>query len=171
MATHRELSKAVAAWMLSQPWCEVVCWELKYAPRALVDVLALSSPRAKELKVAVCEVKKTRSDLLQDLRAKKMLKYQKGATHCYLAATPEALCAEKKDRKAILADLSTRGLPSQWGVLLIRGEEIQVLRNPTRLDTITVTRILTLTRKIAKSFCYRLLSNVFIESEETTTEE
>jgi len=163
MSTHRELSKAVAAWMLSQPWCELTCWELKYAPRALVDVLAISSPKAKELKIAVAEVKKTRADLLQDLRAKKMLKYEKGTTHCYLAATPEALAYGKKSKAEVLAELTSKGLPPRWGVLLVVGDQIEVLRNPVRLSTTTSQRILGLTRKIAKSFCYRLLSGVFEE--------
>ena len=81
--------------------------------------------------VAVVEVKRTRADLLQDLRKRKLLKYEPVATTLYLAGTSEALGYKNVpggfDR--VLEDLADRGLPKTWGVLLLPTEG-----NPSRLD-------------------------------------
>lgn len=59
-------------------------------------------------RVTVLEVKRTRSDLLSDLRKGKMQAYSRVATHCYVAATPEALAG------------GTPGLPEDWGIVELR---------------------------------------------------
>lgn len=73
------------------------------------------SDKPQRPRVTVMEVKRTRSDLLADLRAGKMLAYEQTGQACYLAATAEALKGDTV--KAILADLTARGLPTGWGVV------------------------------------------------------
>lgn len=77
-------------------------------------------------RIAIAEVKRTRSDLLADLRAGKLLRYAEVATHLYLAATDEALGLAGDERLTrertakVLADLAEHGLPRTWGVLRLR---------------------------------------------------
>jgi hypothetical protein len=89
-----------------------------------------------------------------------MLKYEQGSSHCYLAATPEALALGKKTKAEVLADLKARGLPTHWGILLLDGEP-KALRSARRIKNIPKQTIAALNRKIAKSFCYRVLSSRF----------
>lgn len=80
-------------------------------------------PRLHRPRIAVCEVKRTRSDLLADLRERKLLRYGEVATHLYLAATDEALGIKPGDRPTrertdqVLRELAELGLPKSWGVL------------------------------------------------------
>ena len=161
MNTHRQLSKIAAEWLLNQYYIDLVTWELKYVG-GVYDVIGLSSnEKSKEKKVVAIEVKKTRSDLLQDLRKRKMLKYEKRATHCYLAATAEAFRANKFSNREILADLKKKGLPQHWGVLLLPSQgntKPRVLRGARKHKSVRITTIRTLTRKIARSFMYRVMS-------------
>lgn len=159
MYSHRDLCVLAASWLLSQPWCDLTCWEMRYR-KGVVDAIGISSSmRAKDRRVVAVEVKRTRADLLQDLRAQKLLKYERGSSHCYLAATPEALCLDK-GKAHVLKDLTTKGLPKHWGILVL-GEKPYVLRNPRRINTIQPATIAALNRKIAKSFCYRVLGDRF----------
>lgn len=80
-------------------------------PRLWADI----ADKPQRPRVSVIEVKRTRSDLLSDLRAGKMLAYERTGQACYLAATSEAL--KGATIKAILADLTARGLPTYWGVV------------------------------------------------------
>lgn len=143
--THLELCQAVTAWALSLSWCDVAAWEVGFGT-GIADVVALSDAELEAVnadrlarwelrrvgprpfprpRIAVFEVKRTRPDLLSDLRARKMHGYQEGASHCYLAATPAALLLEGRDRylkvsiATAIADLHARGLPEAWGVLLL----------------------------------------------------
>ena len=130
--------------------------------RGVYDVIGLTSKEyARVKKLVAIEVKRTRSDLLQDLRKRKMLKYEVRATHCYLAATPEALRLHKLSVTEVLSDLKTRGLPTHWGVLLLTDnpqKPIKVLRGARKHKSIRTSTIRTLTRKIACSFMYRVMS-------------
>jgi len=133
----------------------------------VADVVAITSSwRKPGARIAVAEVKRTRADLLQDLRAKKMLKYQVGSSHCYLAATAEALRSSKLTAKEIIADLTTKGLPKNWGILELKpdGQTIRVLRGARSREKPKAQRIAALTRKIARSFCYRVLAGKFNSS-------
>lgn len=71
-------------------------------------------------RIVVAEVKRTRNDLLRDLRDRKMQGYEgTGATHLYLGATAEAIGAEQPGPEQV-DDLRARGLPDRWGVLFLR---------------------------------------------------
>lgn len=77
------------------------------------------TPESAKGVVGLVEVKRTRADLLQDLRRRKMLKYQPQATNLWLAGTEEALRGRDS---TVLEDLAARGLPPSWGVLLLPTE-------------------------------------------------
>ena len=129
-------------------------------------MLALTSRWTRQdRRVVVCEVKRTRADLLADLRKKKMLKYEKGTSHTYLAATAEALFYNKWTKKEVLADLKKKGLPPTWGVLLLPENNdpagIVCLRGAKKTWTPPKHRIAALNRKVARSYCYRALGGSF----------
>ncbi len=145
--SHRDLCIQVARYLLAQQANKLVFWELRVG-RSVFDVIALN-PKTKRF--VVCEVKRTRADLLADLRAGKMLKYAAKASHCYLALTPEAL------GKDSLEDLKTKGLPTSWGVLLVRPGGIESLRGARALNPVDARTIAALVYKIAVSYCWRTL--------------
>lgn len=117
-------------------------------------------------RVVVVEVKRTRADLLADLREGKMLGYGANATHAYLAATPEALGA--------LEDLEARRLPTSWGVLELRPElwrglyqgsvvrqrvldAVIVRRKPQALREATPALVWEAAHRISLAMCNRVL--------------
>ena len=153
--SHRDLCKLASAWLLKQSWCDIACFELKVG-RGFADSIGISKPRAKRHRVTIIECKRTRADLLQDIRTQKYLKYEAQSTHCYLAGTSEAY--GNKLPTQILVDLKNRGFPDHWGILLFgpRGG-ISCIRNAKAHKKATTTRVRSLTRKIAKSLCYRAL--------------
>lgn len=138
--------------------------------------LRLPRPR-----IAIAEVKRTRSDLLADLRAGKLLRYAEVATHLYLAATDEALglaAGERPTRERtarVLTELGELGLPKGWGVLRLRvweqrphrdladltpGWHVQVdpLRTPGRqIEDAPPAARAYWTDRIARSLLYRTL--------------
>jgi hypothetical protein len=146
-------------WLLDQAYIDLVSWEMRFN-RGYVDAIGITShPRAKQKKISVIEVKRTRSDLLQDLRKQKMLKYERTASHCYLAATTDALAFPKKTKAEVLADLKARGLPVYWGVLMFCPDgKIEVIRGSRRKQPASSRSITMLIRKIARSWMYRVLS-------------
>jgi hypothetical protein len=153
--THRDLCWIALSWLLQQQGLDLGCVEIEFSG-GFVDALAVSTRKAKApYRIAVAEVKRTRPDLLQDLRASKMLKYEKSSTHCYLAATPEAL-GNLQDKEA-LEDLALRGLPPHWGVLVISGKACRSIRRAQRHKTLTYRSVISVTRKIAVSYMYRTL--------------
>lgn len=160
--THRDCCKLVACYWLNTVSHDLVSWEIKLG-RAVFDVLAITSnPRKTYKRVTATEVKCTRSDMLKDLRSKKLLKYERRATHCYLAATLSAYTTQTiKSQKQILEDLESKGLPAHWGILLIQPnvtEPVKTLRTAKRIKTVQLRTIQGLTRKIARSFAYRALN-------------
>ena len=87
------------------------------------------APKVPAHRVVVVECKVSRSDLLADMRAGKMLGYQSVGTHCYLALGRGVLQADKIEdgrwrtlydfpTAAALAELRELGLPASWGVAL-----------------------------------------------------
>lgn len=117
----------------------------------------------------VVEVKRTRADLLSDLRAQKMLKYEALATHCSLAATAQALGIDEGkswglDRQAVCGALEMKGLPRHWGVVVLvnQGNRMDpfTVRPARRLPTTIVpddrTRLIA---NIARSMVFRVLGD------------
>jgi hypothetical protein len=83
--------------------------------------------------IGAAECKTTRADLMADLRASKMRRYEQVATNLFLFATAEAL--EVPDgpvtdavKDAVLSDLTMRGLPVAWGVVLMRVHPVRSTR-------------------------------------------
>lgn len=112
-----------------------------------LDVLALTLPdwkakRKVKPRIAIVEVKVSRSDLLSDLRAGKLLRYEPQATHVYLAITDETMLVpwapwdpQGATSAAWLADLGAKGLPTHWGVLRVPESHVGAvhsLRQPGR---------------------------------------
>lgn len=195
--THRDLARGVARWLLNQSHTDAVCWELggrqveggHLGGGGQLDAVGLSTVahldkhramakhrnsllpggRGKGPKpwIRAVEVKRTRPDLLQDLRAGKLLRYECQATHCYLAATAEALGDDGPEQ------LTARGLPRTWGVLKLkpmilvptrwrkterRHVAVEVVRSPRRLPTqVTDEHLHELAADIARSMAWRLL--------------
>lgn len=162
MTTHRQLCKLAASWLLDQRSIDLVTWEMRYVG-GVYDVIGLTSKeKTKEKRLVAIEVKRTRSDLLQDLRKKKMLRYQRRATHCYLASTAAALRTDKFTNKQVINDLRKKGLPTHWGVLLLPDSpkgKIKVLRGSRRHKHVRSKTLRDLTRRIARSFMYRVMSD------------
>lgn len=118
--SHRELCLSVAYWLRRQRWCDLVSWELAYND-GFVDVIGMSSPlKESKTKIVAVEVKRTKADLVQDLKKGKLLKYESNSTHCYLAATREALGIKyAKEAPTAIKHLVELGLPRHWGILLL----------------------------------------------------
>lgn len=104
-------------------------------------------------RVVIVECKRTRADLLGDLRARKLLKYQDTATHLYLAATPTALGG--RDRSSALMDLQSRGLPAAWGVLEVRGQDVVSLRPSRAVRPATAGDVWVTALTIGRSLSHR----------------
>ncbi len=154
--THRDLCIEVSKWMLDQPWCQLTGWELRYN-HGFADVVGLTlKDKDPNKRICVAEVKRTRADLLQDLNKSKLLKYEQGTTHCYLAATPEALRLDKISEADCLIDLTKLGLPKKWGVLVI-GQGVRSIRSAYAINKHNSLRARALTKRIARSHMWRQL--------------
>lgn len=111
-------------------------------------------------RLQIIEVKRTRADLLGDLRAGKMLKYERLASHCVLAGSADAFGVKPHEAATprILDDLASRGLPKHWGVARFYGSSLMMIRNPRRLATvITPEDRDAVVSRIARSMVYRVL--------------
>jgi Holliday junction resolvase-like predicted endonuclease len=157
--SHRTLCQIAAKWLLKNG-CDIVSWELAYND-GFVDAIGLSHPKKEKGKIAAIEVKRTRSDLLADIGRGKFLKYEHGSTHCYIAGTPQALGWKKGEEKALLKDLTERGVPAYWGILLLPPHgwrKPKVLRPARSFGKIIPGLQVDLAIRIASSFAHRLLS-------------
>ena len=122
---------------------------------SVFDVVGCTvNPRSK-LKITVIETKRTRADLTQDLRKGKMLKYDKHASHCYLAATVQALNYSSVEQT--LADLADKGLPVHWGVLLLTHNQVICLRSARKHSDVHPLSHQRLIASIARSYMYKYL--------------
>lgn len=112
-----------------------------------------SEPRPR---VVVVECKRTRSDLLSDLRARKLLKYEDSATHCYLACTGPAFGTDGDPLPMLLG----LGLPTSWGVLRVAPtlREVQALRPARKLQPVTPALVYGAAWSLATSLSHRALS-------------
>lgn len=170
MYSHRDLCRLTASWILDKPGIDLSCYEMKW-DKGMVDVIGLSSSeRCRNKRLIVVEVKRTRADLLQDLRKKKLRKYESKATHCYLAATAEALQYCNVNRTKVINDLRKKGLPVKWGVILLPSkpgkQKPRVIYNPTKMRPAHARTLKSLIRKIARSYMYRVLSDTSPMSKE-----
>lgn len=119
--------------------------------------------KARPLRVSVVECKRTRSDLLSDLRVLKMLKYEGVASHCYLCCHPDAFCKVEgritlsANKKMILEDLSQKGLPKHWGVLVCgdRSGEVYSFRNAKKIQERDEVNVRVMADHIARSWMFR----------------
>ena len=85
--------------------------------------------------IVVVECKRTRSDLLADLRAGKLRRYEAAATECYLLASMPALGINAHTSLTDAErDHAAPGLPPEWGILTVspRGG-VYPIRPATRL--------------------------------------
>lgn len=149
---HRDLCREAARWLLDQSRIDLVSFEIGWK-NSVFDAMGITLPSKNivDPRICVIEVKRTRTDLLADLRVKKMLKYEPHASHCYLALGPEF-------DKSILKELPTLGLPAHWGVILFQGSEFKSIRAAHSIRKVTQSELTTLTKKIALSYMHRILS-------------
>jgi len=168
-AAHREAVKAAwadwhARWEAWSDGGEVGPRPTRYDPPAPAPV-TYGSP-LKRPRVTILEVKRTRSDLLADLRARKMLGYEPLASECYLACTPPCLGLPKlnptkESRAAALADLEALGLPGSWGVMLLPERpphwqgHATVIRPPRRLREVPDHEVRMWAYRIGRSLAWR----------------
>lgn len=131
--THRDLCKITARYLLKQSWCDLVSWELQW-DQGFADVVGLTTkPNKRNPRITVVEVKRTRQDLLQDLRKQKLRKYENNSTHCTLAATRAALGWKPRMKLAtVLKDLRKKGLPDYWGIVVLP-ESVMLNQGPLGL--------------------------------------
>ncbi len=158
--SHRDLAKIAASHCLKQGWCKVVAWELAFND-GIADCIGISLGSSPSARITVVEVKRTRADLLQDLKAGKMLKYQDNATHCVLAATKEALGLNKLTVKQALAELRKLGLPKTWGVWVLPTtgkRKPRSISNAKQLGKLDLTFRDKLVESVAISLCRRALN-------------
>ena len=160
--SHRELCKLACYWLLDQPRIDLACWDMALGG-GFVDAIGITSrPGLISPKILAIEVKRTRSDLLADLRKRKMLKYEPHATHCYLACTRESLLLKPRQRyKTALEDMHSKGLPDHWGLILLPTKRFfhpRLIRPPSGTRMARPEEIQRLTRHMARSFCNRVLA-------------
>lgn len=159
----------VGCWFLEQSNISLIGWEFKYN-RGFIDVLGLSLSDRGIQKICVAEVKRTRADLLQDLKKHKLLKYEYGSTHCYLAATTEALRLDKQTEKQAVEELHKLGLPKTWGVLVIE-QVVRSIHSAQQINKPNSLRIRGLIKKVARSNMWRALKANGIREPVSDTEE
>jgi hypothetical protein len=109
-------------------------------------------------RIVAVEVKRTRADLLADLRVGKLLRYEGDASECYLAVYHQAMPSREE-----LAEL---GLPGHWGILRItdhvdyRGVmSVSAVRTAKRHRHATVGEVRMWTYRIGRSLAYRATQN------------
>jgi len=164
--SHRDYTIISMRWLLTKSSIDLAAWEIAVSKRSIVDAIGMNTNLTVQNKtIAIIEVKRTKADLLGDLARGKMLKYMGFASHCYLAATGEALAYIGNNSKAAtFALLAEYGLPDTWGVLLLpksSGSKITVLREAKRLSNPSAEKANRLLRHIAKSYMWKTINNVF----------
>ena len=154
---HNFYTKLTAKWLIEQNSIDLIGTEIGFND-SIFDVIGISTQPRSVPKISIVEVKVQRPDLLQDLRKRKMLKYEKYASHCYLAATKEAFAFTDLD--SLLLDLEGRGLPNHWGILLLPNSSssgVTCLRKARALKKPNELFIQKLIILIARSYMYKTL--------------
>ena len=215
--THRETCRAIASHLLREEWADAACWEVGINGHQLdVIAVSATSSAEKDARrfasweerarwarsrnrpepekpsriiprVAVVEVKVSRSDLQAGLRRGQLREYASDpkvqGTHFSLALWEGVLARapgdpgwwRRQDQEAALADLGALGVPEGWGVIRIarspgrdRTLYVDVLRRATRLrPPPDLTHRLGLVELMARSLAYRVLSPTSPEQEST----
>lgn len=149
--THRRLCLITAAWLKKQKFIDHVAWEMSWNS-GFVDAIGFSSYGKPNPRVVCIEVKKSRGDLLADINSGKYMKYEEGASHCYLAGTPSSFSLKSlkvADRLSVIRDLKSRGFPDSWGILLLPRSgyakpkllrAAKILRTPLNVELLTITK-------------------------------
>jgi hypothetical protein len=213
--THRETCRAIASQLLREEWADAACWEVAFGGHQLdvIAVSATASAEKESVRmatwesragwarsrnrpeperpsrilprVAVVEVKVSRSDLQAGLRRGQLREYASDpkiqGTHFSLALWDEVLVRapgsqgwwRTQDQEAALADLSALGVPDGWGVIRVsrsKGRDqtlyVEVLRRAARLRPAPdLGHRLGLVETMARSLAYRVLSPTSPERE------
>lgn len=157
-AYHRNLKQypAHAAGLVGRP-----AWLDGYRARSLAR--ARVAPR-----VVVVEVKRTRSDLLADLRVGKLRRYESAATHCYLLIAGPCVGLSwmpwwpEEEQGRALHVLAADGLPDAWGVLgAVQGRQgvrVERLRAPGRIREAEPWEVQAWADRMLRSMSHRILS-------------
>ncbi len=148
---HRDLCHLATTWLMKKPNIDIAGWEISRSS-GIIDAVACSN---KHKAIYIVECKRTRADLLQDLNKQKMLKYEKATSYCYLLATPEALMSDKFSESEIIADLTAKGLPKQWGILLASNQCVRVIRRATSYGPVKDISLRLLIKQIGRAHMYR----------------
>lgn len=128
--------------------------------------------------VAVAECKVSRSDLMADLGERKMLRYERAASECWLFASdvlvltsPRVTCNRHlvenlapEGVRALLESLAADGLPETWGVAVAAGRFPYILRHPARRD-VESWEVVGWAGRIAASYSHRALGTSPVASE------
>lgn len=140
--SHFDLCLCGVRWAMNGSW-DVAAPEV-HLDTAVADVLLVDANR-----VGIIEVKRTRSDLLSDLRAKKMLKYTSRTTHLWLLLGPEIDIS--------VAKLTELGLPTHWGILRASVGGVVTSRRTARRHSDEPKRKRDYRRKATRSLTWRAL--------------
>lgn len=120
--------------------------------------------------VAVAECKVSRADLLADLGERKMLRYTRAASECWLVVssvvvlTSPRVTAPRLDvelltatgRAALLESLAVDGLPETWGVAVASERLPTIVRDAARRE-VEPWEVVGWAGRIAASYSYRAL--------------
>jgi hypothetical protein len=151
---------------------DVLMERARRGKRGLPGAWTRTTPAQPEIRIAECKV--TRADLLADLRAGKMLAYEQLATHCYLSLGPDLVAWFAKRAKTdlrngkvwarhIREDLTDRGLPKHWGIVVVvpngRGgyDEPKTIRGARRIANRSPDLVRYIGWRMAKSTMARVL--------------
>lgn len=121
--------------------------------------------------VAVAECKVSRSDLLADLGERKMLRYERAASECWLFASstlvlssPRLTCPRldvehltDAGKAALLESLADDGLPTTWGVAVASEKWPRIVRPAVRRD-VESWEVVGWAGRIAASYSHRALA-------------
>lgn len=120
--------------------------------------------------VAVAECKVSRGDLLADLGERKMLRYERAASECWLFVSSTLVVSSARMTCArldvehltptgiasILESLAVDGLPATWGVAVAIERLPRILRDPVRRD-VEPWEVVGWSGRIAASYAHRAL--------------
>lgn len=160
-----KMARRVAKAKVSPLFASLVGTSPEVAPRHLRGVERHGPPM-----VVVAECKVSRADLVADLRERKLTRYERAASECWLWAsealvlTSIRLTVPRLDverwtpagTEAVMASLAIDGLPETWGVGVIDQDRPRVLRQATR-RSVEPWEVVGWAGRIAASYSHRAL--------------
>lgn len=156
-AEYDERDRVEAAWRLAHDrWIAAGCQGEPPAVAPGTSPVPMSD-RLGRPRIVVVEVKRTRRDLLADLRAGKMLRCQLDGSACYLMLDAEIAMP--------LEELAALGLPEFWGVLAFHDAPLVVRRAKLHRE-VTVGQVRMWTYRIGRSLSYRVVGGGPMADEE-----